>query len=192
MRFADLATWLKDHAWMNWLIATYAAIVASWNAWNTWRRDVSRFSFKLEYPPSYKTDQDIVVKVIYKGGPPVKVTKARARVVKMEGLRWFERSPATEVDAILRPENREVPVLLDPEYLGHFWYIDVFTDGEKTKRKYLRRVPKFWLKEVELGLMSQDKVGGVAIPGAFEKSLKAVVKAVKQEQKQKAAGKKKP
>jgi hypothetical protein len=186
MGFDDFATWLKDHAWMNWLIAMYAAIVASWNAWNTWRRDVSRFKFKLTYPPSYKTDEDIVVTVIYKGGPSVKVTKVRARVVKMEGLRWFERTPANGVDAILRPENREVPVLVDPEYVEHFWYIDVFTDGGKKRRKYLRRVPKFWVKEVDLGLISQDKVGGVAIPGALEKSLKAVVKAAKKDQKAKA------
>lgn len=162
------------------VISCLALLVSAWNAWNAWRRDLSRFKFKVVYPPSYKSD-DIVVRVTYRGGPAVKVATARARVVKIRGLRWFEKKPETGVDALLRPENREVPVLLDATYSEHFWYIDVFTDGGAQRRKYLRLVPKFWLKEVELGLMTIGDVGGVAIPGKFEESVRNLRKAIEME-----------
>jgi len=177
-------SWLQQYAWVSIPIAGLAMLFTGWNALNTWKRDVSRFRFQVTYPPSYKRD-DIAVTAVYKGGPPLKVTKARVRVVRMSRLRWFERAPAGGVDAILRPENREVPVLLDAEYEKHFWYVEVLTDGGAKRRKFLRWIPPFWLKEVELGLMSIDKVGGVGDPKRLEKALGNVVKEARKDQKEK-------
>jgi hypothetical protein len=143
-------------------------------------------SVKLTFP-KYYDDDAVIVKAIYRGGPAVKVVKARARVVRIEGIRWFEKAPGQGVDAVLKPENREVVVKLDSEYAERFWYIDVMADGGRTKRCYLRLVPRFWLKPVEISLITQDRVGGIATPGQFEKSVKAIMKSSK---KQKNSAKK--
>jgi hypothetical protein len=184
MDWHEVTAWLKDHAWIAWLIGLYGAVLSTWNAWASWRRDVSRFTFKIKYAPSYKPG-DMTITAIYQGGPALKIRKASARVVRVKGLRWFERDVANGVDAVLRPENREVPLSLNSEYRAHYWYIDVIADGGKRKRKYLRRLPKFWLKKVELSLISQDQVGSVAIPGQLEKSLNDLVKAGRKERKKK-------
>ncbi len=182
MDWHAVTSWLKDHAWIAWLIGAYGALLSSWNTWFSWRRDVPRFTFKIKYAPSYNPG-DMAITAIYKGGPAIKIRTASARVVRVEGLRWFQRDVANGVDAVLRPENREVPLTLDSEYLEHYWYIDVMAEGGKRKRKYLRRVPKFWLRKVEIGLVTQDKVGGVAIPGQLEKALKKTAKAFRNSKK---------
>ncbi len=164
-----------------WIIAITALAVSIWNAWNSWRKDVSTFVVRVKQPPSYRPRDGVLVTAVHRRGPPLKIISARARVVRVRGIRWFEAKPEQPETAILRSENREVEIRLDAEYRRYFWYIDVLAEAGISKRQYLRRLPPVWLPKLELGTFTLAQVGAIAIPGRLEKSLDAMVREARKE-----------